>query len=424
MSHDQHQWEQALSGSLDRTAEGVEAGSGLGASAVIGRARSIRRRRRAAVVGGVAAVVAVVTPFAIAGADRVGADGLDPAGTPSVSTPASPEPTTATDPEQTPSPSETPPPGGVDAGTGDAPGVDYLEGRVLHRADGSQVRLAQRYQQAAWLGGPGDLVAAYGVDPSGASYVHVIFSNSVRSTSSTSGIVASEDSDAIAFIDADGTLMTNWAVDDPQTTGEAVLATGLDQAATVVGMTGGPNCFDPEGGPADADGCTVYVDDGSGTLTGYDSHGINASYDVGVGARDTRGRSATWTVDRGDFQYCTTYGELGLDPLVESCDLRLERISPTGDYVTAVPIESDGLGAASVSVVDRTGEVLSELTPPDGFVGDVTWEDDEHALAIVWSDGEWTMRRITGTAGDQGEIALGPVAGDEVEPPWRFAGAR
>lgn len=351
---------------------------------VQGRARSIRRTRRVVAVGAVAAVLAVAVPVAI-----TAGGGLDAS------------------PDRDLPPATTSPSQGVDTAEpdGSGPAIPYLEGRTLTMPDGSTTGLPRRYERFTLLG---DLVLATWTDTeTGDRTLERLLDGEEVGTEAITGITANHEGDAVAYVPADGQVIVEWAGGD--TTLETV------PGARPVRLLGGPGCSDEE--------CVVYYEDGQ-TVRFVDGSG-NAGTVEGLAVSDVSAEGEVAVLTRVDDLEPGSCSEVrAVDRVVFStCDYSLDRFSPDGAHLSANEDYLDGIGARFVAILDaETGEEVVRVEPAEGFVGSVVWEDADHLLAVIhdWSDGTWTVERLGVDATT--ETVLGPVAGGEMNPPWRLQG--
>lgn len=363
---------------------------------VKGKAMTIQRNRRIAVAGGILAAAAVIVPVAVLVGNDLGDDDEIPAAT------SSPSPTQATDSND---PSPTVPPVGT-------VGASYLEGATWHREDGSTVELAETYFWGVEL--DDELLAARNdggawtvdvIDPAG----DVAESFDVLSMPP----VANADNTTVAYISADGALMTRWA------DGEVAMGEGFVDGDSAAAVSGGPNCFE------DVDGCVVFVNHGDGsTPEVLDSHGIRDI--VAPGAIKVRGVSADGRValqtSSSDTGSCSAVlDQSGSDPVFETCDATLFGFSPGGGLVSGSDAYLDGIGLGYVTILDAAnGKELSRFTPHQGFVRETVWEDDDSLLVNTYEEGEWRIYRL-GVDGSTDQVAS--AEGTEDAPAFTLLGS-
>ena len=81
----------------------------------------------------------------------------------------------------------------------------------------------------------------------------------------------------------------------------------------------------------------------------------------------------------------------GGDREPKTCDWTIERFSADGAHFAGYPSGVDGLGSATVALLDAATAkpVVTFERQGDGvtFVADVAWEDETHALATLHEDG-------------------------------------
>ncbi|MGH3329920.1 MAG: hypothetical protein ACRDPJ_01325 [Nocardioidaceae bacterium] len=113
----------------------------------------------------------------------------------------------------------------------------------------------------------------------------------------------------------------------------------------------------------------------------------------------------------------------GFQRLWQTCDFTLLTFSPDGRHVLATSSYRDGLGDRELAILDaRTGEVVRHYEKKSMgslHINHMVWEDDTHALATVFEDGEWAVVRVD-TEGNV-ESATEPVPGLDMECPLFFS---
>lgn len=401
-----HEHEQDLLARTLRERSDTMAGAGVDLDAVRGRARGIRRRRRAGAGIVAAAVLGVAVP--------VGLDAIeDTRGT--APSPVGPTPTVVDSGTPDPSPDPVPRPAGpvvldgAAAPRGDDPAVGYLDGRTLHRPDGSTLELARPlaglapYQGEGWIGFDWGTGRTYVLDPSGAE---------VESSRGIGTAVGLDD-------DLAWTLRATGGRDlllGSSTTAGTPLSTTVAPAGQVfpVGFT--------------ARGQVAYTlqdeEDGTTTVHLTDFVSRPTRVDGLLTARDANPATGTLVglteVDDLTTQTCSALVDAAtLTERWETCDRQLEEISPDGRYVLAVEEYSDGIGGTEASILDAAdGTVLAEYEVADrSFTNLVRWESDASALVSVFQDGTWYLLRIRPDGSL--ERALDPVEASEVDAPWQ-----
>ena len=107
--------------------------------------------------------------------------------------------------------------------------------------------------------------------------------------------------------------------------------------------------------------------------------------------------------------------------LWETCSHRLVDFTPHGRHVLGMGSSRSGIGADRIAVLDAAdGRVVFELSSDElhqTSVAQLTWEDDSHALAVIYADGKWAVVRI-GLDGSM-EYAVPPRAeGSDLDRPF------
>lgn len=389
-----------ISGSIhDRVAR--LAASHLSVDDVRQRAGRIRRTRRIALAAAAVAVAAVVVPAAIVAVPRPGGDD-----SPRPATSGTPSPTVPAGPVDVLMP--------VQPERGADPGIAWMQGDLLHRPDGSEVRAARFYEQFVEVGS-----TLLGVHSREAERLLDIDDGEgpVETRPIVDTVVVSAGGTTAAWSGPDGSVTTAWAG------GTAGLRTQPEPVRPVA-ITGEDTCQESEGG-----GCTVFLNRlGEGRPLFTTSHGIE---DVvtpdAVSVNDAHGTLvAAQTAYRQGRACSELFDASSASTRWRTCDHALGRFAPDGEHLIAIPSDADGLGPASVSVLDTgSGEAVATYTVEKGFVGATAWEDDGHLLLVRYSydTGSWDVVRVD-LAGHV-ERAAEPVAsGDDSTRPLTLAGNR
>ncbi len=377
-NHTNDPWETEMSRTFDQRVRDLHEAP-LDLDQVKGKAGKIRRNRRIAVAGGVLAVAAVVVPVAVFAGGALDNDSAPP---------VAPQPNeTATDTE--------------------GPGFNYLEGKTLHRADGSTMTFPDRYRGGAVLGET--IFAIRSDDDTGQLHLDVIEPEVVptETTEILSGPVMNDDRTMVAYIESDGDLVARS--EQTQTT----VATGLGPNSSLTAATG--DCT--------TGACRLYVDDDTLEPLVYDESGessVPVPDVVGVQDADEAGHLAVQISSQDAGSCGGVYDLAKSDYLWDTCDFYLFGFSPGGKYVEATHPYLDGFGHAYASILDAaTGKELFRFDPPGaGALTTSAWEDSEHLLvsAFEYKTSEWTVFRIA--ADGTHEAVLGPTKGSDFEPPF------
>lgn len=275
----------------------------------------------------------------------------------------------------------------ADVTDGDAPVLPYLQRTDLVRPDGPTTELSKAYDQFAVLGE--DVVAAY--DDQGDRQIDVLDADGrqVESHPLEASFAVDLTSTAVAWAAPDGEL---WVHADGETVswgnqgGPVTVAAIADVAGEVRVYVDNVDDRPP---------AWVAADGSVGSLEGTslsDAHpdGLVA---VQLSSSDTGSCSGVYD---GDEQ------------VWETCDHSLFRFSPEGRHLLASDPYLDGLGLASLSILDTTtGEPLVTYRIDGGFIAQQVWEDDTHVLAVVSAPDGWSIIRL-GLDGTR-ERAVGPV---------------
>lgn len=268
--------------------------------------------------------------------------------------------------------------------------VDFGQGNwSLVRPDGS----TQRLDDVTWaeFGLLGDaIVGMFGteagvaldiVDPDGSLDREVGFEHF--------GLATTPDHSIIAYLDDDGVVHSIEDSGSRQVTLEPVRA-----AKALGAIIGNGTCKEdiPEGG-----GCAAFVDQRRNRTSIVISHGI-------VEQLPTLQTVADASMDVRKIGRVTSSPER-CDGLVnprdklkwQTCETRLEDFSPNGKHVLGTSAGGPVENIDGVTVFDSAGETVAAWSWRADFprrMVDVTWEDDEHLLAVVHAGGRWAILRL------------------------------
>lgn len=410
--NDTSAWESAMSRDFDHRVRDLHEAP-ISFDSVKGKAMIIQRNRRIAVAGGALAVAAVVTPVAIIATNT--ANGSDSAPPPLAT--QSTEPTaTPTDPV-------------------DPTGLDVVEDGVWHRADGIDVTLpANRdyFSAVVW----NDHLVVTRVDGEVYAAADVIDAegNVIDTFDTTSAVVVNDEHTTMAWVDTDGNVLTRW-VDDDLALGEydevslgEVSSNPADDSSSwsVAAISGGPNCYDAEGG--EGDGCMAYLNNSaSDSPQVFDSHGINDNpVSDALLFADTSGTLITTrNVLQDDLDTCGGLFDLEAgDYAWETCEYRLFQISPAGANgisVAAADTQYDGLGAPFIAILGADGTETGRFAPESGFVRAWAWAADGRLVFDAYDGANWHLYAMA-TDGEFEELAE-PIKGEDDESPFLIPGA-
>jgi hypothetical protein len=191
-----------------------------------------------------------------------------------------------------------------------------------------------------------------------------------------------------------------------------------DLGSEIGAIWGRGTCLESQGG-----GCSAYVnvDEPRSVYVTTTTHGIVedragsmlAAVDVDVDGRVVGLVSVT---DEGS---CSAVYTEPAEQAWETCGHTLTSFSPDGSRVLGTDAYLDGFGQRSVAFLDGTdGTPLHEFTSTGKgpSVLQTAWEDEEHVLAVVYERGRWSVVRLG--ADGSAELALGPLAGSDLERPF------
>jgi hypothetical protein len=400
-----------LTRELDERARSMD-GSLLHLADVQGKARSIRRRRTATAVAGVAAAVALIVPTVALASHTNGK--AEPA--PATQTPSQTQ--TATDGQQ--------PPAGVldvsDLPMGTAPGIEYLDGNVLHEFDGSTVDVETKYPIASFTV-LSDGTHLWQTSDDGTPYVEVqdAEGNLQAPVPSGWGVGVNNANTVGAWVRPDGQVMVwNSGSTEPLAYGDPIQASDDMRIGPVLG----DHCGDPQ------DSCEVYVNvsdpstdptwqpwlvDVNGTQRYLDGTYLVLA-DASEGGLGIGYRSLS------DFGSCSVLLGGGEFQGFRTCKHTLASFSPDSELILADPAYHDGIGNGVIGMYDLDGTLLWDRTSTaeaQAFYPTAEWEDAEHALAPVFQDGMWSIVRFASDGSM--EYATPPVPGADVDGPFILA---
>ena len=370
-------WETEMSREFDQRVRDLHEAP-LTLDHVKGRAGRIRRTRRLAVAGGALAAAAVIVPIVVfAGGNLTDDSGPEPA------------------PKPTPNPTVIDPSG---------PGFGYLEGKTLHRADGTTTELAARYTWATQIGAT--VFAVRTDDSTGEATLDVLDESGTptESVELSSYPVVDDDHTVLAYVEKDGDLITRGEAGGIATSTEA-----------------------PEGSVATAvTRDSVYLEDGTGEgaplvvdpATGATRVAVPDT--IGLQDADASGLLTVQTSYTDQGSCGGVYDQATAKFGFQTCDYFLYGLSPGAKYLEGTHPYLDGFGNAYASILDATtGKEIIKFDPPDGAIVGTTWQDSEHLLARVYAyeSKTWSIFRI-GADKTVVEI-LGPdTAGNEANPAY------
>lgn len=375
-------WETEMSREFDHRVRDLHEAP-LTLDRVKGRAGRIRRTRRLVAAGGALAAAAVIVPIVVFAGGNLTDDG-------------GPEPA----PKPTPDPTVIDP-----SGTG----FDYLEGRTLHRADGTTLDLLATYQDGSVLG---ELFAGVRYDENGEPSLDVVGDTGevVETHETASGIAATDDGSTIAYVDREGVL---WTQSD---NGRISIHDGLSPNSYPAAVLCGQEDLD----------CAVWINygDGSTPPENVSSHFRLAEVPDALSVGDaTESRLVAVLNESRDEGSCGgVYDIAGSSYVWEGCESYLYDFSPDDAHLTGTHSYLDGPGPGYITILDAAnGKEVARLDPEDGYLGRTVWQDTGHVLATVFDTKGWSVYRL-GVDGSQ-ERVLGPTPGDEFTPGYTLLGA-
>jgi len=300
--------------------------------------------------------------------------------------------------------------------TGPAPAIAYaVNGRLVLPGGGGFDLPAQTFEVARL----GDLTVVMGSGPSDSQPVTVLDADgkAVRHDNAVGGgLAVNADGDVIAWMGPD---------DHPR-----VLDRGGSRVVDLPDVTGGRRVVDvagridcQEGGAGDEGGCTVLVNTDEGEHQSWvsTSHGFSDWTGPII-----RGVAFLHHADGGgilgytkitDDSSCSGRWDSGPRVVWQTCDWRFLSTPSQGATILAGSAYADGFGDGRLGFLDVDGHLGHTWgSGPATIVGTPQWEDDEHVLAVVFEDDQWSVVRfgIDGTM----EYAVPPQAGTDADYPF------
>jgi hypothetical protein len=351
-NHFDDPWEAEMSRQFDQRVRDLHEAP-LSFDHVKGKAMKIRRTRRVAAAGGILAAAAVIIPVAVFAGQGLTDKDSGPG-------PANPNPTV------------------IDPGSS---GFGYLEGKTLHLADGSTMKLPKTYYAVTVLGDTA--FAVRNDDDTGQDYLDVFEGSATNEIQS--GPVVNDAHTSVAYIERDGELVIQW-----------------DDGDQVIGSTSGPSeaVAAVAGCRTGTDSCRVYInDDSTGVPTVFDTNAGRETAVPGAIKVSDAAEAGLVAVQNGftdDGSCWGVYDESADDYLWETCDYSLYAFSPDSKYVDATDAYRDSIGNAYAEILDAaTGKpVGARLQPPEGLIRQTMWQDSEHLLATVYDPQGWSIYRM------------------------------
>lgn len=381
---------------------------------VKGRAGEIRRRRRITTVLVAAAVAAVVVPTAFLVAPGLNTSGEIPPAGPS---PTIVSPSEGRDETEPPQPGERQELDVSDLEAGEAPRMGYLEGGVIRLPDGSEIEPRTSRRPDGFAAAPGS--GGYAVttrDDEGNRRVDIVDGQGVvQATYPTPGGLAVTNGGTVVWVTPGGA--PSLLLPD----GGDLLALGtVPTRSPDLVAVGGESC---ETVPAGRGECLAYVNDGGengGAYVSRDDGSVAEASSRIIRLADVspEGHLVGIVEVKDDMSTCSVLEEPNGNVRWKTCENRFVAFSPTGEHLLAVGSVGSGIGEGELAMYDaESGTRVTHwigTRPESGFIGSMVWEDDEHVLATVHQGGQWSVVRF-GLDGSM-ERALGPVAGEDVDP--------
>ncbi len=279
--------------------------------------------------------------------------------------------------------------------------MPYLHGVRLVRPDGTTLRLPHAYEQFALVG---DRILAVRVGEGGDRAVQLLAADAtvLRTGPVAEGFVVEPSGDLAAWATPQGELETVWP--------SGTLSLGNQGGpVSVAAVIGDASCLPSEGG------CRVYVnnkDSRPPASVGPDGT-VEAVAPGAIKVDDVHPSGlAAVRLSASDAGSCSGVYDRHLDRFLwRTCRSSLFRFSPHARYLLGSDPYLDGLGLASLTVLDAaTGAPVARFSVRGGFISQMGWEDDTHPLVVVSGPTGWEILRL-GLDGTR-QRAVGPVAPD------------
>jgi len=226
------------------------------------------------------------------------------------------------------------------------------------------------------------------------------------------GLAVNPDSDVVAWMGMD---------DQPR-----VLDRGGDRIVSMPEVPAGRSVVDvagrvdcQEGGTGEVSGCTVLVNTDGQKSYVSSSHGIvdtTGPIISGAAFLATGRGGILGTVSQTDDGSCSGLWHNMMTTVWQTCDWRIQSVSPGGDAILAGPAYADGLGDRALAFLDLDGAVVHTWSSGGGTVVSRQWEDAQHVLAVVFEDEAWSIVRF-GVDGST-EYAVPPQPGTDLDNPF------
>ncbi len=303
---------------------------------------------------------------------------------------------------------------------GAPPTVAWIEGRTLHRLDGSTVELEHDYEELDVVGSDTYLAVRRGDDAEtdGSRLDEIGEDGAVASTRlitpiGQASVVTSPDGSVAAWTTPDGAVQV-WDRDGEQT----LAGTGRgDQTGNAVAVFGSESC------DGSGEGCRVVVNDPDGEPLSYSTDG---SEPVGGGFLSILAVSPDGDLvagnrgDGGGVTACTTVWDQGEDEALHRCRTSPLEFSPDNAHTSEFAPQRDG-EPAWIDIRDaRTGElaarIVAEGDSDTSNIEPVVWEDATHFLLTALHEGRWLLLR--GDLDGHLETIEGPTEGLDPEQPY------
>jgi len=296
--------------------------------------------------------------------------------------------------------------------TGPAPKIGYAVNGMLVLPDGGGFELPKDTFDLARLG---ELTVVMQPGLSDGQPVSVLDADGkVLKTDAAvgGGLAVNADSDVVAWMGMN---------DEPR-----VLDRGGDRIVSmpevptgrsVVDVAGRVDC--QEGGAGDVSGCTVLVNADEQKSYVSSSHGIvdtNGPIISGSAFLASGRGGILGMVSQTDDGSCSGLWHNMMTTVWQTCDWRIQSVSPGGDAILAGPAYADGLGDGALAFLDVDGAVVHAWSGGGGTVVSRQWEDTQHVLAVVFEDGAWSIVRF-GVDGST-EYAVPPRPGSDLDNPF------
>lgn len=262
-------------------------------------------------------------------------------------------------------------PVGLDAPTGDAPGIAYLQGNTIHYPGGEAVEISKSavVKDLAMIGE--NVAVVHGDDDAPRVDIYTPNGASVAGYNLESPSIAVDETNTLlAFVSVNSATVV---LEDGGETASELPSAGVESPE--VGAVEGSSAED----------ATVAINDGNSNnsfvVTG---HGTTEEFAVGIRDISEEGEHlATLSIDEENFRSSSGVTTLG-DVAWEQDGHGVKAYAPGDGSVLGGDSYADGPGDLTLGVLDAsTGELTGAFQAEDVVFVDAVWEDSENVLVGV-----------------------------------------